>query len=287
MPTKDEYLTKMQETLRGSSPQNANESGETGSPDYYEMLKSESYKQMLSKEIQAHNAQQQAMKYTGIGLAGAGFGTQGIGESTRLGINNALGNTLRSAQNEYEESLRGIAEQERNAKNDEFESLTTLMGSASSSGQLGEMMSEYGYGGYDDNGNFKWNEEALGGLDANTRRQLKILYGMYDSELQNSEWLANNTINGTGYRDAGTAVQNVVDSKGEQGTVNNELRKIFSDSYLKEKNVSDGFTVKLVNGNDAGKVVYMIFRNGTWYQTTAAVFNGAKDGNKDTIQAAK
>lgn len=275
MPTKEEYLTNMQNALKGSSPQNAAGAGSSGDPDYYQMLKSESYKELLSKEVQAHNAEQQALKYTANGLRGSGFGTQGIGESTRLGIGNALGSALRSAQTDYESAMQGIAQQEKQAKNDQFESLTTLMGSASSSGQLGEMMAEYGYGGYDKDGNFQWNEEGLKGLDENTRRQLKILYGMYDSELQNNEWLSSKTINGTGYRDAGTAIQNVVDSKGEQGTVSNELRKIFSDSYLKDKKVSDGYAVKLANGSDDGKVVYMIYRNGTWYQTTANVYNAA------------
>ena len=280
MPTKDEYLTNLQGALKGSSPQNTAGGGSEGEPDYYQMLKSEAYKEMLSKEIQANNAQQQALKYTGIGLAGSGFGTQGIGESTRLGINNNLGSALRSAQNDYESAMQGIDQQEKQAKNDEFESLTTLMGSASSTGQLLDMLGEYGYAkGLDDRGNVVWNDENLKNLDENTRRQLKILYGMYDSELQNNEWLSNNTINGTGYRDAGTAIQNIVDSKGEQGTVSNELRKIFSDSYLSEKKVSDGFAVKLVNGSDKNRVVYMIYRNGTWYQTTANVFNDAK--NKD------
>jgi len=285
MPTKDEYLTNMQNALRGSSPQNAGGGSGEGEPDYYQMLKSEAYKEMLSKEVQAHNAQQQALKYTGIGLAGSGFGTQGIGESTRLGIGNALGSALRSSQNEYETAMQGIAQQERQAQNDEFESLTTLMGSASSVGQLGEMMQEYGYGGFDDKGNFQWNDKALESLDPNTRRQLKILYGMYGSELQNSEWLSSNTINGTGYRDAGTAIQNIVDSKGEQGTVSNELRRIFSDSYLKDRNVSDGYAVKLVNGSDKNKVVYMVYRNGTWYQTTANVYNGSP--RKDTLEGVK
>ena len=285
MATKDEYLTNLQGALKGSSPQNLAGGSSGSEPDYYQMLKSEAYKEMLSKEVQAHNAQQQAMKYTGIGLRGNGFGTQGIGESTRLGVNNALGSALRSAQTEYESAMQGIAQQEKQARNDEFESLTTLMGNASSSGQLGEMMAEYGYGKYDGKGNFQWDEKALSELDENTRKQLKILYGMYGSELQNNEWLSSNTINGMGYRDAGTAIQNVVDSKGEQGTVSNELRTIFSDSYLKDKKVSDGFAVKLVNGDDSGKVVYMVYRNGTWYQTTASVYNDAKDAGRSDVLA--
>lgn len=280
---KDEYLDNLRTTLKGSSPQNEAEgegSGGSDTQDYYDMLRSESYKTMLSKEVQAHNAQQQALKYTGIGLKGSGYGTQGVSESTHLGINNSLGSALREAQNEYESSIQGIAQQERQAQNDEFESLTTLMGNATSSSQLGEMLSEYGYATMDDKGNLTWNEEGMKGLDANTKRQLKILYSMYASELQNNEWLSNNTLNGTGYRDAGAAIQNIVDAKGEQGTVSNELRKIFSDSYMKDK--EDGFAVKLVNGNDANKVVYMILRNGTWYQTNAAVFNSAE--TKDTLK---
>ena len=286
MANKDQYLENLRTTLKGSSPQNEAEEGSVGgtdSQDYYDMLRSESYKTMLSKEVQAHNAQQQALKYTGIGLKGSGYGTQGVSESAHLGIGNNLGTALREAQTEYESSLQNIAQQERQAHNDEFESLTTLMGNATSSSQLGEMLTEYGYANVDENGNLTWNEKGMEGLDENTKRQLKILYSMYASELQNNEWLSQNTLNGMGYRDAGTAIQNIVDAKGEQGTVSNELRQIFSDAYLNGK--EDGFAVKLVNGNDDGKVVYMILRNGTWYQTNGAVFNAA--ASKETLKGAK
>ena len=278
MATKDEYLTEMQGALKEDEKKQSE-------PDYYQMLKSEAYKDMLSKEVQAYNAKEQAMKYSGIGLQSIGMGSQGASESTRLGIGNALGTALRTAQSEYEASMQGIAMQEKKAQNDEFESLTTLMSGAKSTNQLAQMLSEYGYGGFDAKGQFKWNDAGLANLDEGTRRQLKILYEMYNSELSNNEWLSSNTINGTGFRDAGTAIQNVVDAKGEQGTVSDEIREIFSDSYLSKNHVSDGYAVKLVNGGDDGKVVYMIYRNGTWYQTTANVFN--QTSKKDTLKNGK
>ena len=284
MPSKEEYLKNLETSLTGVSPQNSAGSGSgEDTTDYYQMLKSEAYKQMLSKEVQAHNAQQQALKYTQNSLSGAGYGTQGISESSRLGINNSLGTALKNAQAEYESSLQGINQQEKQASNDEFESLTTLMSGASSSSQLGEILKEYGYADIGEDGNPIWNEKNLAGLDANTQRQLKIIYNMYASELQNNEWLSNNTINGVGYRDAGTAIQNIVDSKGNTGQVSNELRHIFSEEFLKGK--EDGYTVKLVNKDDSGKFVYMIYRNGTWYQTTANVYNNAKQ--KETLTVKK
>ena len=61
---KEQYMSNLRSALSGVSPQNDVGDGGTGTeePDYYEQLKNESYKTMLSKEVQAYNAQEQAKK---------------------------------------------------------------------------------------------------------------------------------------------------------------------------------------------------------------------------------
>ena len=280
---KDEYMSNLKSALSGVSPQNEMAGGTTDdNTDYYEQLKNESYKTMLSKEVQAYNAQEQARKYTGMGLAANGYGTQGLSESASLGIGNTYSNAMREAQEEYNQSLLDIGRQQRDEQkqdaNSDFESLATLLGSSSSSEQLNQILNDYGY-----MKDGVWTDE-FNKLDKRTQTQLKSLYSLYTSEFENQEWLSDNTINGVGYKDAGTAIQNVASSDGSMGTVANEIKKIFTDEYIKkvEKLTEDGgdYAVKLVNGGHDDVYVYMIYRNGVWYQTTANVYNKAKHKDK-------
>lgn len=282
---KEQYISNLRSALSGVSPQNDVGGGGTGTeePDYYEQLKNESYKTMLSKEVQAYNAQEQARKYTGAGLFANGYGTQGVSESASLGIGNTYTKALRDAQNEYDQSVLAIDQQAREEGNSDFESLATLLGSSSSTSQLDSILTEYGY--LKDG---QWTDE-FNKLDKRTQNQIKSLYSLYSSEFDNQEWLSNMTINGVGYKDSGTAIQNIATADGSLGKVSNELRMIFGDSYLSEveNKIKNGgnYVVKLINVSNNNQFVYMIYRNGTWYQTTANVYNGAD--YKDTIKGAK
>jgi len=282
---KEEYMANLKSALSGVSPQNSLEGGTSDdNEDYYEQLKNESYKTMLSKEVQAYNAEEQARKYTNAGLYANGYGTQGISESASLGIANSYSKAMKDAQNEYDQSLVNISKAQYEGANSDFESFATLLGNSSSTSQLSKVLEDYGY--MDENG--EWTNE-FNKLDKKTQSQIKSLYSLYYSEFENQEWLQNNTINGIGYKDSGTAIQNIATADGVLGSVSNELRKIFGDEYLKtvERKIKDGgeYVVKLVNGSDDNRYVYMIYRNGTWYQTTANVYN--KADYKDLIKGAK
>lgn len=256
--------------------------------DYYKNLKDEAYKTMLSKEVQAANAKDQAFKYANTGLGMNGFGTQGVSESSRLGIANEYSTALRDAQNQYDNQMLNIGQQQRqeelNRQNQGFESLTTLMSGSSSLDQLNETLGTYGYLSKGEDGQYAFNQDKLNGLDENTRNQLVTLYNMYSSELQNSDFLKNQTINGNGFRDSGSAIQNVATSDGKLDRVSNALKYIFSEDFLEKNKVENGYTVKLVNKNDDNSYVYMIYRNGAWYQTTANVYTSAKENQKQLIK---
>ena len=181
---KDAYMESLKENLTGVSPQNqVSPQGGGETPDYYEKLKNESYKALLKGEVQAYNAKQQAMKYTNNGLVSNGFGTQGISESANLGIGNTYQKALRESQNEYDQSILAIDNQQKEAANSEFESLATLMSSASSSSQLDNIMKEYGI--TFENGQF--GGDYFNSLDESSKRQLRSLYALYSDELKQSE----------------------------------------------------------------------------------------------------
>lgn len=255
--------------------------------DYYEALKNESYKSMLNSEIQASVARDQALKYTNNALRSSGYASQGLSQTAYNGITNNYQNALQQANQQYQNDLTNINQQQRNEQkatgNDNFNSLTTLMSGASSSDELNQMLNTYGYGSFE-NGAFNWNGDNLKNLDSNSLNQLKILYNMYNSQLTNNEWLSSNTINGNGFKDVGNAIANIVDANGDTGKVSNELRYIFSEDYL--KNAVDGQCVKLVNGGSTGdsdkNYVYMIYKNGSWYQTNGTVYANA--GVKEVIK---
>jgi hypothetical protein len=184
---KNVYMESLKENLSGVSPQNGSGVQPTGGgePDYYEKLKNESYKALLKGEVQAYNAKQQAMKYTTNGLQANGYGTQGISESASLGIGNTYQRALTDAQNEYDQSILAIDNQQKEAAGSEFESLATLMSSASSTTQLDEIMKNYGINV--ENGVFSG--EYFDSLDESSKRQLKSIYALYADELANNEGL--------------------------------------------------------------------------------------------------
>lgn len=283
---RDTLLQDQQKGVSGVGSSGGNDNTDvstTSGDDYYELLKNESYKTMLSKEVQAYNAQEQAKKYIGNNLRANGYGSQGASESAMVGIGNTYQNSLRDAQNEYESSLLSIKQQQKEESDADFESFATILGSATSTDQLNQILTNYGY--IDKDGN--WSSE-FSKLDAKTQSQIKSLYSLYSSEFDNQSWLSDNTLNGTGYRDSGTAIQSVAAADGSLGSVSNELKAIFNDDYIKkveeilEDNPNENYAVKLINGGDDSKYVYMIYHNGTWYQTTASAYNKAK--YKDTLK---
>lgn len=263
-----------------ASTQSETNNASNSSPSYYEQLKSESYRAMLNAEVQAANAKDQAAKYTLNSLRANGYGSQGLSESASLGINNQYQQALRDASNQYRNELLTIEQQQRQAENSEFEQLATLMSGATNSSDLQGILSEYGLWDVE-TGN--WNLEEMSKLDRNTQNQIRALYLMYNSQFENNDWLSENTLNGTGYRDSGSAIQNIVDSRGNIGSVNSELVHIFSADYMGHR--QNGDVVKLIRGGTDDQIVYMIYYNGSWYQTTGAVFSKQEraGSNADTF----
>lgn len=88
--------------------------GEGGSEqptDKYDALEYTSYKDMLSSKIQASVAKEQAQKYVGNSLANAGFGGQGIAESTKAGIVGTYNKAIMGADETHQANLIDIERQ--------------------------------------------------------------------------------------------------------------------------------------------------------------------------------
>lgn len=136
--------------------------------NYYENLKNESYKTMLDSEIQASVARDQAMKYTQNQINGAGYGNQGLAQSTMLGVQNNYRNALRDAAAAYDKDMAEIQKEEADyqIKQDDnvFKSASTLMSNATSQDYLQQI-----YDTYKDDPS----------LDDNSKKQLDLLYNMY------------------------------------------------------------------------------------------------------------
>ena len=156
------------------SPTQTSSNDET---DYYEQLKQENYKALLSKEIQLDNARQRALKNTNVQVNAAGMGSSGYGMTAQTGIESQYLTALEGAGQDYQAQENVIQQQQRDENlataNDNFQSITTLMGSSSSTSQLNDILSTAGF--IDKGG--KWTDK-LGTLNENDQLQLKTLYNM-------------------------------------------------------------------------------------------------------------
>ena len=261
------------------SPTQTSSNDET---DYYEQLKQENYKALLSKEIQLDNARQRALKNTNVQVNAAGMGSSGYGMTAQTGIESQYLTALEGAGQDYQAQENVIQQQQRDENlataNDNFQSITTLMGSSSSTAQLNDILSTAGF--IDEKGN--WTDK-LGTLNENDQLQLKTLYNMYNTQLQDNEFISNQTLNGQGYKDFATALNGVITNEGDKGDkIKNEIRYLFSDSSMANK--PNGYVVKLSSGANDKQYAYMIYRNGSWYQTTSNVYNSADTNNKQEIK---
>lgn len=260
--------------LGGGSPQNqVDPDGEqpSGETDYYQLLKDESYKAMLDSEIQASNARDQALKYTKAGVDAAGFGTQGLAESSRVGIFNTYQNALAGAQEVNRNNQVDIAAQQIEAQksenNDNFESMTTLMGNASDLEQLDTIL-----GNYDiqvENGVLTG--KGLDELDTNTKRQLQSIYTLYSSQLGQS-FSPEGKSSFNKYDDfASLKTEAGVSATAKEGGVKNEVEYILEDEEFLATLTNDR-VVCLQNGNNPDSKVYLQFHNGNWYQVDANTY---------------
>ncbi len=280
----EERKKAVENALTGVSPQNAVKPQNEQQSDYYNKLKSESYRALLDSNIQASVARDNALKYSNNQIRNSGYGTQGLAESSRLGIFNTYQNALNDAQTAHNTNLTNIAlEQEQQAldnANQDFESLTTLMSSATDLNQLNSVLGNYDIqvgedgilsgAGYDN-------------LDDRSKKQLGAYYNLVSSQFDTP---VSETIKGKqGY----TTIDQLKNLKTENGVslgtsktgVGNELKYILTNDEF-QSTLSNGKVVCLQNGTYADNKVYLQFYNGKWYQVDAETYWNSN--NKELVR---
>lgn len=162
--------------------------------DYYKLARDQEYNLLLNKEVALENAKSNAMKYTQNQINAQGFGGTGYGSSMQSGIYNNYMNKANEAYADYGEGIKNINMQENEAKlaeaNDRFQSVTTMLQGADSVESMNKLLTDYGYGSMDKNGNFSWNEAKPEGMSDDDWYQMKYYYGMqknaFDQEANSS-----------------------------------------------------------------------------------------------------
>ncbi len=120
----------------------------------YEALKNISYKEMMNSKIQASAVKDQALKYSGTALNAAGYGTQGLSESSRVGIFNNFNNKVMGAEQTHQDNLLAIENQKitdkETKRTEDWQTLMTMAQGATSIAELDEVKSMLDSGDYSD-----------------------------------------------------------------------------------------------------------------------------------------
>lgn len=123
-----------------TNPTGGEGGGDNPQTDKYDALEYTSYKDMLSSKIQASVARDQAQKYVGASLNNAGFGGQGMAESTKAGIMGTYNKAIMGADEQHQANLIDIENQRQvdaeTANSDKWQSAMTMLNQASSQEDL-------------------------------------------------------------------------------------------------------------------------------------------------------
>lgn len=149
MSNKEDKMYSSAISPTNTAPQTNQDFLDKDANDYYSMLKSQSYKALLDKQVQAAAAKDNALKYTNNMMQRSGYGSQGVSESTGLGIANSYRNALAGYQNDYNtainEAYKGALDIRNNARNDVYDAITASIGQEGiTQEQLDSSLNNYG-----------------------------------------------------------------------------------------------------------------------------------------------
>lgn len=130
-------------------------------------INDQSYRALMNAEIQASAAKQNALKYTQNQLNQTGYGTQGLAQSTNLGIENNYRNAMANAQNQYNTEMYNREVEDNKAR---YSNLTSLLDSTydeNNNVDIDAYRRIMGYEGatFDENGNADVSKMRLNNLD--------------------------------------------------------------------------------------------------------------------------
>ena len=152
---KEKLMQTMGDKINGENGQSTptNPTSNTGD-DKYKALENISYKEMMNSKIQASAVKDQALKYSGNALNAAGIGTQGMAESSRVGVFNNFNKAIMGAEQTHQDNLLSINNQKEtdkeNKRTDNWQTLMTMAQGATSQAELDEVKAMLDSGDYTD-----------------------------------------------------------------------------------------------------------------------------------------
>lgn len=227
--------------------------------DYYKLARDQEYNLLLNKEVALENAKSNAMKYTQNQINAQGFGGTGYGSSMQSGIYNNYMNKANEAYANYGEGIRNINIQENEAKlaeaNDRFQSVTTMLQGADSVESMNKLLTDYGYGSMDENGNFSWNATKPEGMSDDDWYQMRYYYGMQKNALDQGGYVINSAENLANYMATQSGKTNSAGAPVQEFEA--ETQTLWS--YATAGQISNGGVVAVTNGQ--GQTVYLKWTN--------------------------
>lgn len=272
MADTNEYLKRYNETKNDLVKPTNLGSGD----DYYKLARDQEYGLMFDKEVALENAKANAMKYTQNQINAQGFGGTGYGSSLQSGIYNTYLNKANEAKNDYAENIRNINLQEQQAMqdqaNDRFQSVTTMLQGADTTENMNQLLTDYGYGSVDKDGNFVWNAEKPEGMSDDDWYQMQYYYRMKANDFaQQSE--------GQGALGSYEALSNYLatlsgttDTSGAPTqTFGAEAQTLWA--YGSSGQITNGGVVAVTNGQ--GQTVYLKWTQYGFVKSDQNEYNGA------------
>jgi len=267
-------------TPTGSSTGTGASAGSSTTEDNkYKTLETTSYKDMLSSKIQANNAKEEALKYSGNALNATGMGDQGMAESTRAGIMNTYGRAIQNADQTHQANMMDIERQKIEdaelAKEDKWQSAMTMLSQATSQEDLDYVKNNF----YAD-------------MDDNQKKMFDYYYASYTRNFDtgNSEWADRifsttelKEEDGTSYVNFNKFLDLLGNAKGLE--VSTEGTEDVKNFYMNANN-GDLAKITLTNGEQT-EVGYAFYYNGKLYKVDADLIKDRPISASLTVTAKK
>lgn len=245
--------------------------------DSYDLRRQENYIGLLDRELELEASKQNALKYTQNQMANQGLASQGYGSSVNAGIYNQYANAFQQAQSDYNFQQAGLDLEERQTiqaqQQQNMANLDNLINSATSQEELEKIYEQYGFGTYDEEGNFVLGNKPEGMSTFDWTR-----YGLKYDQMSSKNQKTGTTVDVTNL--GSLQYEN---SKGEivdlASTNAEEISRIQFEAG--NNKYEDGSVILLTNtkrglGGIKHDQVYLLYKDGQFSIVTKEEYDNAK-----------
>lgn len=250
--------------------------------DSYDLRRQENYIGLLDRELELEASKQNALKYTQNQMANQGLASQGYGSSVNAGIYNQYANAFQQAQSDYNFEQAGLDLEERQTiqaqQQQNMANLDNLINSATSQEELEKIYEQYGFGTYDEDGNFVLGNKPEG-MSTFDWTRYGVKYDQMSGDKQSAYTYDITGLEGATFENS----KGDLKSFGERFTDGSYDRLKFGISQNKFEN---GSVIRMVGKNSNKDIVYLEYSNGQFRIVTKDEYDNAKTKyyvNKDGI----